>query len=211
MPICALMSQGTTGRTAMNIDFDIDVADLTDEIVGEHSFGYAVDERVDERLGDRFADLLHTHLDDDALPSDLVRDHMLIDTVNEHLTELLDSLPTDSDSRCSLGRSFERAVLRVVGNVLDGDALRTRDGLSLDDKLAFAIGRITARGEQTSEPPVESPSSYPTPRTAVVLLLSSEQDDGGRPLVKVFDSADDAYTWASATGRHGHLQHTDAR
>jgi len=58
--------------------------------------------------------------------------------------QLLDTLPADSASRCALGRAFERAVVKVIDNLLSGSDLQGvgRDFTKTDELFAAMLNRV---------------------------------------------------------------------
>ena len=149
----------------MAIEIDTEV--VAEAIMEDHGFTSWLRDQIDERVPEyeayelpydvtrdsQLADLIS----EDDLPSKMrtaFQDHDAswfgiegygMDTTGDHVRQLLDTLPADSASRCALGRAFERAVVRVLDNVLRGDELHGvgRDGRVSDELIRVAYSRVS--------------------------------------------------------------------
>lgn len=168
----------------MTIEIELSGDDVVEELTENYTFTQWVDERIEERIPedvvrdrqlrdvvqqDDLASLMREAFSNyDTTWFGITTDAADGEQINQHLIDTLDSLPRNSVERCMLGKAFERAVLKVLSNVLAGEELVTMDGASLDGHLRMASERVlgTVSGEYTPQPEAEFRARLGAPQPA---------------------------------------------
>lgn len=174
----------------MTIELELDTADLVDELTESSTFTSWLEERINEAIPEGY-----------ELPDDVMRDSQL----NDHARSMLDSLPHESADRCTLGKSFEHAVVKVLMNVLRGDEMATQtrghvDGALMEMVERVVPGALTARQVVTTHDAAvhaegerlmaeeQQPDPDAMVREVLVVVMSGDRDNEGTVTVWTNDT-----------------------